>query len=400
MLPVVPGHGAVGGFGLDRLAVRGHQHRGHQAQRTVALGDDVGLDVAVVVLARPHVAAFPLQAGGHHVVDEAVFVGQTAGVELRLVLLVEDALELVFEHAVVGLEDGVLGRQVHRVVLLQRIGERRTGEVLDRLLEVVHPHDDAAVLGDVHHLVHDRLAAVVGGERQHHGAGAVDLEVGGAVLVAESVPADDDRLGPAGHQTGDVGDDDRRAEDGAAQDIPDGAVRREPHLLEVELLDAGLVGSDGRALDADMVLEDGVRGVDGDLVVGGIAMLDTEVVVLQVHVEVRQDQSVFDELPDDPCHLVAVKLDDGALDLDLASTRHVSRPSSSAPRAGARRANITRAGGRVAGCGQCFLSLSSARRPAGQAARVCVTLRGGSECQRLSPGLLAGNPPTAVGCPG
>ena len=50
--------------------------------------------------------------------------------------------------------------------------------------------------------------------------------------------------------------------------------------------------------------------VDGDLVVGRVAVLDAEVVVLQVDVEVREDQLVLDELPDDPRHLVAVELDD------------------------------------------------------------------------------------------
>ena len=42
-----------------------------------------------------------------------------------------------------------------------------------------------------------------------------------------------------------------------------------------------------------------------------------EVVVLQVDVEVREDQLVLDELPDDPRHLVAVELDDRVDDLDL-----------------------------------------------------------------------------------
>ena len=41
-----------------------------------------------------------------------------------------------------------------------------------------------------------------------------------------------------------------------------------PHFLQLEFLDAGLVGRDGRTFDADVVREDSVRGVNGHLVVG------------------------------------------------------------------------------------------------------------------------------------
>jgi hypothetical protein len=115
----------------------------------------------------------------------------------------------------------------------------------------------------------------------------------------------------------DVRDDDRLAEDHAAEDVANRAVRRAPHLLQAELLDAGLVGGDRRALHADAVLLDRVRRVDGDLVVGLVALLDREVVVLEVHVEVRVDELVLDGLPDDARHLVAVELDDRAFNLDL-----------------------------------------------------------------------------------
>ena len=142
-------------------------------------------------------------------------------------------------------------------------------------------------------------------------------EVGGAVLVAEGVTADHDRLGPARHQPRHVLADDRLAEDRAADDVADRAVGRPPHLLEVELLHARLVGRDGGALHGDAVLLGRLGRIDRHLVVGLVAMLDAEVVVLQVDVEVRQDQLVLDELPDDAGHLVAVHLDDGILHLDL-----------------------------------------------------------------------------------
>ncbi len=61
--------------------------------------------------------------------------------------------------------------------------------------------------------------------------------------------------------------------------------------------------------------------VHRDLVVGAVPLFDPEVVVLKVDVEVGQDQLLLDDIPDDPGHLVAVKLDDGVLNLDLRHAR-------------------------------------------------------------------------------
>ena len=57
----------------------------HCPPLTVALGDDIGLDVAVVVFARPDEAAGRLEHLRHHVVDEPVLVPDAQAVELRLV---------------------------------------------------------------------------------------------------------------------------------------------------------------------------------------------------------------------------------------------------------------------------------------------------------------------------
>ena len=62
MFAIVAGDGAVRRFGFDRLAVRRHQHAGHEAKRTEPLRDRVRLHVAVVVLAGPHVTADHLSA--------------------------------------------------------------------------------------------------------------------------------------------------------------------------------------------------------------------------------------------------------------------------------------------------------------------------------------------------
>ena len=191
-------------------------------------------------------------------------------VEVRLELVVEDLLEEVLEAPVVLLEDRVLRRHVHGVLAIQPVAERSSREVADRVIEVVHRHRDSA-RREVEDVDLDRLALVLGrpGERQL--ALARDERVLGAVLIAECVTADDDRLRPSRHQARDVRDHDRLAEDDAAQDVADRPVRRAIHLLEAELLDPRLVRRDRRALDADAVLLDRVRGVNRDLVLGLVA---------------------------------------------------------------------------------------------------------------------------------
>lgn len=119
--------------------------------------------------------------------------------------------------------------------------------------------------------------------------------------------ADNDGLGPARDQTGDVRNDNGLAEDSSAsgrrmlerqhpkklrhtpeysQDVSNGAIGRQPHcyktlaliqtmnkgnrhtLLQLEFLHASLVRSDGGALDAHSILLDRLGGFDRDLVIG------------------------------------------------------------------------------------------------------------------------------------
>src|SRR3984893_18788304 len=78
MFAVMPGHRAMRGLGFDRFAIRSHQHRSHEAERSKALRDDVGLDIAVIVLAGPNIAAGPFERRSDHVVDKAMFVGNSS----------------------------------------------------------------------------------------------------------------------------------------------------------------------------------------------------------------------------------------------------------------------------------------------------------------------------------
>ena len=98
--------------------------------------------------------------------------------------------------------------------------------------------------------------------------------------------ANHNRLHPARDGLGNSRKDDGFAEHSAAKDVSDlqantlvvvpqrenrrdtyRAIGALPHLLELELLDTRLVRGDGRALDADLVLNDSVGSINSDFVV-------------------------------------------------------------------------------------------------------------------------------------
>ena len=252
-----------------------------------------------------------------------MFVGEAACFERWLELGGEQFGEDVFEAAVIGLENGVLGRQIDRHIAMERIVERGPRKVANRVVEVEHAERHAGTLELMHHMFD--ACAVSAGKGDGELAFAGHPEIGGAIDVAESMTADHDRLGPPGHQPRDVLADDRLAEDDAAENVADGAVRRLPHLLEAELLHPRFVRRDRGAFDPDPAGLDGMGGLDCDPVLGQVAIVDAEIEVEQGEVEIRNEQLLLDQLPNDPRHLVPVEVGDRVLHFDLVHLPNLRR---------------------------------------------------------------------------
>ena len=128
---------------------------------------------------------------------------------------------------------------------------------------------------------------------------------------------DNDRLCPPWDESGDVLDHDGLAEDCAVELVTDGTVGALPHFFKLELLDTGLISCNGGALNADLACLDGMSSIKGDLVIGGVTVLDAQVKILDVDIEVGEDQLFLDELPDDAGHLIAVHVNDWVRNLDF-----------------------------------------------------------------------------------
>ena len=141
---VVAGHGAVGGFGLNGLAIGRHQHRCHQAQRSKALRHNVRLHITIIVFACPDKPTLGFNGHGNHVINQAVFVRQLRFVELIGKFFIKHALENLHEAAIIGLKDGVFGGHIDRIAHLQPVIEAGAGKALNGLIQIIHAHGDTA----------------------------------------------------------------------------------------------------------------------------------------------------------------------------------------------------------------------------------------------------------------
>ncbi len=175
--------------------------------------------------------------------------------------------------------------------------------------------------GAVDLLDHQRLflAGLIALEGHGADAGLGGIHIHRFVYITVGMTGDGDGLLPVLDHGLDGGDADGGAEDRAVQNGADGAIGALPHLGELGIfLHALLVGGDGGALDAHAVFFVGVGGIDGHLILRGVAVQQAQVIVFGLQVHIGRNQLVLDHLPEDAGHLVAVHLDQRRFHLNFS----------------------------------------------------------------------------------
>eukprot|EP01137_Pigoraptor_chileana_P032133 Opistho-2@21040 len=198
----VAGESPVTSLRHDNLAIARDKGARHESNRTKTSSHGARLDIAVIVLARPHKSAVRLDCICNHVVNQAVLVPDLHLVKLALVALVVDCLEDVLEASVILLKDCVLAAEVQRLLALNGGIEARVRECLNRRVRVVHSNGNTRLLKLKH--VSARLLAVCGGECDLEVAGTGCEKVRSIKLVARRLPDDCDWVGPRGNGGMDV----------------------------------------------------------------------------------------------------------------------------------------------------------------------------------------------------
>ena len=230
-------------------------------------------------------------------------------------------LEEILEATIIIFEDRVLRRQIYGPFAGHAIVQRGTGKVANGIVEIVHRQRNAGRGVTEYFFVNFLPIIAIPNETQRSGAG--DQEISRAILVTKRMTANHDGVRPARDQAGYVINNDWLAENYTAQNIADGTVGRLPHFLQAEFFDARFVWCNCGAFYTDAEFADGVGGINGDLIIGLVAIFHAKVIIFQVDIKIWQNESFTNPFPDDPCHFVAIKLDNGVFDLNFCHvTKH------------------------------------------------------------------------------
>ena len=145
MLSVMSGNGSMGCFSFNRT-IWALKHRCHQTKRAITLSNDIRLNITIIVFACPDKSTFRFDGVSNHIVNQSMFVPGAKGIELTLVVSLENFFENIFESTIVFLHNSVLGRHVHWVFPFNGLLETIMSKTSDGFVSIVHAHSDTWIL--------------------------------------------------------------------------------------------------------------------------------------------------------------------------------------------------------------------------------------------------------------
>ena len=245
-----------------------------------------------------------------------MFVNNAGGFVLCLKFIVKYFLEDILETTIIFLQNGVLGGKVQGPFFTQGHIEAAACKTHNTFVGIVHGHGHT-ISFEIEYF--KGLGFATSFRSKGHGelSFAFDDRIRSPVLIAKSMTTHDNRSSPVAHQAGYIADHDRLPENGSVEDIPDRAIWTFPHLFQTEFLHPGFVRSDGGTLDTHPIFFNGIGCIYGHLIIGLITVFDTQVIIFDIHLDIRQDQLVFNEFPDNPGHFIAIQLYDRVRNFDL-----------------------------------------------------------------------------------
>lgn len=243
----------------------------------------VRLHITIIIFACPDIPSFGFDHICDHIIDKSVLIPDLLSFEIFLIFLFVYFLEDILESTIILLQNGILSGQIQRILSLKCKLEAAVSKAVDTFISVVHAHTDTSssfVVIDFHFL----FCSIIAFEQDLKFAWLINNEIGGFVLVSESMTSDYDWFFPAWDKSRNILDDNRLTENSTIKNISDSTIRTFPHFLQLELLNSSLIRSNSGTFNTNFTLFDSISSINSNLIVSGITMLHSKIKIFNIDV--------------------------------------------------------------------------------------------------------------------
>ncbi len=301
---------------------RRYQRGGHHCKRSEGRRHHIRHHIAVIILQSPDKAALGTNDTSHSIVNQCIEVLDSGSLEFLLVLMIIQILENLLEVSVIRLGNGILRGEPQIHLLVIGITEAGPCEILDGFVRIVDSLNDPGAVE-----IMNQSAMFNAGIRLRVDklclSGAPDLHLGILIDISVGMTSQHDRSLPGPHVGFDSLYQNRSAENRSVQHGAERCIRTLVKLLQMIFFLSCTIRCNGRTLDSNAVLLCRKSRVLRHLIIGFIAVLQPEIIILGLQLHERKDQVLLDQLPDNSCHFIAIDLYDGSCHLN---SRHIPAP--------------------------------------------------------------------------
>jgi len=229
MESVMSGDCTMSSFGFNGTAWAS-QDWGHKTKRAISLGNNIGLNITIIILACPYESTFWFDSISNHIINKSMLIPESKGIELSFIIFLENLFEDILESTIVFLHNCILGTQIKWELLFNSLFEASVSEIDNRFISVIHTHTNAwsFIVVNFKCLF---FTTISWGERHLQFSWPIENCICHSILITKGMSTNDNLLSPSWYIFWNVFNQDWSSENSSSKIVSESTIWWFPHLF-------------------------------------------------------------------------------------------------------------------------------------------------------------------------
>ena len=288
------------------ISFRRYQYGSHHCKRTKCRRNHITHNISIVILACPDKSAVCFHNTGYDIIDQAVEVSQAGFFEFIFKLCLKDLLENLFKSSIICLGNRILASEPYILPGIQCIIKAASCKTLYGIVQVVHATENTCSVKMLNQFL--TFFSVLALKYKICISWFINIKFCIFIDVTICVTCKCDRFYPVLYTWLNSFYHNRSTEYGSVQDGTDRSIRTLVHFFQIILFHSGCIGCDGGTFYCNSVFLGCFCRINCHLIVCLVSVFKAKIIILCIQFQIWCEKFVFDDLPQNTCHLVSIHL--------------------------------------------------------------------------------------------